>query len=77
MKPSLRERYIAIHLRVTTFAARCLGILALICAAVGLFSFALSPEHALGDLIFGILFLVVGIALLWAKRLEPADLHKI
>lgn len=71
MKPSLRDRYIATHLKVMTFGARCLGILALVSGWVGLFSFAISQEHAFGDLIFGIACLVVGIALLRATPAYP------
>lgn len=75
MNPSTRDRYIAIHLKIMTFGARCLGVLAMVTAAVALFSFAISQEHAVGDLILGIVCLVVGVALLRAKRLEPKDLQ--
>lgn len=75
MTPTFRERYIAIHLKVMTFGARCVGVLAVIGGASGLLSFAVFPKHSLGDLIVGVVCLAVGVAFLRAKRLESKDLR--
>jgi hypothetical protein len=74
MKPSWGDRYIAVHVKVMTFGVHCLTVLAFLSGIVGVFSFAVSQGQAVGDLIFGIVCLAFGVALLRAKRLEAKDL---
>jgi hypothetical protein len=72
MKRSWRDRYASAHLKVFMFAARCLGVLALLSGVYGVFSFVILRTR-LSDLIYGLMCLVLGAGLFNAKLPERGE----